>query len=84
MAGRFGAEFDENIPIADYISWVGDNPGILGPEARSVVRTIDLSGDAGHGGAKSVVPKAWDGQPLGFGHGRSQLLPGPPPESRRR
>lgn len=47
MAGRFGAELDDNSPIADYISWVAAQPGLAGPGARSVVRTIDLSGDAG-------------------------------------
>ena len=54
MAGRFGAELDDNTPIpddntpiADYISWVAAQPVLAGPEFRSVVRTIDLSGDAG-------------------------------------
>ena len=36
MAGRFGAGLDDNIPIADYISWVAAQPGLAGPEARSV------------------------------------------------
>jgi len=47
MAGGFGAELDDNTPIADYISWVAVQPVLAGPEFRSVVRTIDLSGDAG-------------------------------------
>ena len=35
MAGRFGAELDDNTPIADYISWFAAQPVLAGPEFRS-------------------------------------------------
>jgi hypothetical protein len=56
MAGRFGAEVDDNVPVADYISWVAAQPVLAGPEFRSVVRTMDLSGDAG---MVVLLPSDW-------------------------
>jgi hypothetical protein len=47
MAGHFGTEVDDNVPIADYFTWVASQPGLAGPSFRAVLRTIDLCGDAG-------------------------------------
>jgi len=47
MAGHFGTAVDDNRPIADYFAEVAAQPGLAEAAFRTVVRTIDLCGDAG-------------------------------------
>ena len=47
MFGRIGDNPTGSGPIADFISYIGENPGNAGPNYLAYVRTIDLSGDAG-------------------------------------
>jgi hypothetical protein len=46
MAGHVGDD-DDNGPIADFIAWIETNPGLAGPNFQAVIRTIDLTADAG-------------------------------------
>jgi hypothetical protein len=47
IAGHVGSEVENNVPIAEYFAFVAAKPGLAGPTARSVLRTLDLCGDAG-------------------------------------
>jgi len=47
MAGHFGAEVDDNVPITNYFAEVASQPELAEAELRTVLRTIDLCGDAG-------------------------------------
>ena len=46
MFGHIGP-MDTYIPITDFIGLVEAQPGLAGPNYRGVVRSIDVSGDAG-------------------------------------
>ena len=46
MVGHMGDE-DGNSPIAEFIAWVAENPGLAGPNFQAVIRSIDLTGDVG-------------------------------------
>lgn len=46
MVGRMGDE-DGNSPIAEFIAWATQNPGLTGPNFQAVIPSIDLTGDAG-------------------------------------
>ena len=47
MAGHLGDHDDDNGPIAEFIEWIDENPGLAGPNFQAVIRTIDLTADAG-------------------------------------
>jgi putative lumazine-binding protein len=47
IAGHVGSEVENNVPIAEYFAFVASKPGLAGPGARSLLRTIDVCGDAG-------------------------------------
>jgi hypothetical protein len=46
MAGHIGP-MDTYVPIGDFIALVQANPGMAGPEYRAVVRSVEVTGDAG-------------------------------------
>jgi hypothetical protein len=46
MMGHVGP-MDTYMPITDFFGLVGAQPGLAGPNYRAIVRSIDLSGDAG-------------------------------------
>jgi hypothetical protein len=46
MVGCIGGE-DGNSPIGEFIAWVAENPGLAGPDYQALIRSIDLTGDAG-------------------------------------
>jgi len=46
MAGHIGP-MDTYVPISDFIGMVEAQPGMAGPAYRAVVRSIDVTGDAG-------------------------------------
>lgn len=46
MMGHIGP-MDTYMPITDFIGWVAGSPGLAGPNYRTVIRSIDLAGDAG-------------------------------------
>ncbi len=46
MMGHIGPR-DTYIPIREFIATIADNPGRAGPDYRAVVRSVDLTGDAG-------------------------------------
>lgn len=46
MMGRVGTT-ETCVPIADFFAFVADRPGMAGPNYKAVIRTIDISGDAG-------------------------------------
>ena len=47
MAGHLGDHHDDNGPIVEFIEWIDENPGLAGPNFQAVIRTIDLTADAG-------------------------------------
>ena len=47
MFDRIGGTPYKSGPIADFISWVGKNPGNAGPNYEAVIRAIDVEGEAG-------------------------------------
>ena len=46
MMGHVGP-MDTYIPITDFFGMVASQPGLAGPNYRAIIRSIDLSGDAG-------------------------------------
>lgn len=46
MAGHIGP-MDTYVPISDFISMVEAQPGMAGPGYRAIIRSIDVTGDAG-------------------------------------
>ena len=46
MMGHVGP-MDTYMPITDFFGLVGSQPGLAGPNYRAIIRSIDLSGDAG-------------------------------------
>jgi hypothetical protein len=47
MAGHFGTDVDDNVPIGNYFSEVAAQPELAEASFRTVLRTIDICGDAG-------------------------------------
>ena len=47
MFGHIGDNPYGSGPITEFISWIGENPGNAGPNYEAIIRTIDISGDAG-------------------------------------
>ncbi len=47
MAGHLEQDHDDNGPIAEFIEWIDENPGLAGPNVQAAIRTIDLTADAG-------------------------------------
>jgi hypothetical protein len=46
MAGHIGP-MDTYVPIGEFIALVEASPGLAGPDYRAVIRSIDVTGDAG-------------------------------------
>ena len=46
MMGHVGP-MDTYMPITDFFGLVASQPGLAGPNYRAIIRSIDLSGDAG-------------------------------------
>jgi Putative lumazine-binding len=46
MMGHVGP-MDTYMPITDFFGFVASQPGLAGPNYRAIIRSIDLSGDAG-------------------------------------
>ncbi len=46
MMGHIGA-METYVPITDFFASVAQRPGMAGPNYKAMIRTIDISGDAG-------------------------------------
>ena len=46
MMGHIGPR-ETHVPIGDFVAAIADDPGRAGPGYRAVIRSIDLTGDAG-------------------------------------
>jgi len=47
IAGHLLDDHDDKGPIAEFIEWTDENPGLAGPDFQAAIRTIDLTADAG-------------------------------------